>query len=111
MKRTLRIVDPCSERWESMRGEASRRLCDACHKQVQELTSLTASEGERRLASAPPGGLCVLVDHDDDGAIHFRPGGAGARAVMTLAIGASLVMGGCKPTEDTTEMPAPERVL
>jgi len=93
-----------------MRGEGSLRLCDACHKQVHDLTSLTASEAERLLASAPPGGVCVRVDHEDDGAIHFRPGGAGVRAAMTLAIGASLVVAGCKPAEDTRatrEAPAP----
>jgi hypothetical protein len=109
MKRTLRIADPCSERWESMRGEGSLRLCDACHKQVHDLSRLTVSETERLLASAPPGGICVRVDHTDDGAIRFRPGGAGVRAVMTLAVGASLVVAGCKPAEDTRVTPAPER--
>ena len=106
LTRTLRIADPCSMRWESMAEEGSARHCDSCKKKVHDLSSMTAREAAELLASAAAETLCVSVEHEH-GAIRYKAGAIGPRAVMTIAVGASLIATSCKPAETPSIAPRP----
>jgi hypothetical protein len=94
-----------------MPGSSARRFCDRCGKHVHALADMTALEAEDFIASAPPGGLCVRVEHDEDGAVRFKPAGPdGAaprpRPLLRIAVGASLlVASSCRA--EPTGAPAP----
>lgn len=94
MKRWLHIAEPCRQSWAAMPGDAQRRFCEACGMHVHDLTNLAEAEAERLLARAGRERVCVRVEHDDEGAIRFRPGGA-ARTALRLVGGASLLLAGC----------------
>ena len=100
MVRTLYFADPCVASWESMTGSTARRLCDRCEKQVHSLSDMTPKEAERLLAEAPPGTLCVRVEHDGE-EVRFRGQASGGRPagralpMLRVAMTASLLVAAC----------------
>src|SRR5437879_2139564 len=40
----LEVASPCTMRWEEMSGDARRRHCAACHKNVYDLSRMTRAE-------------------------------------------------------------------
>jgi hypothetical protein len=39
----IKVASPCSEKWESMRGDERRRFCEKCQLHVHDLRSLVMS--------------------------------------------------------------------
>jgi hypothetical protein len=57
---TLRIAQPCSTGWENMTGDDKIRFCDACNKQVFNLSVMTQRQAEAIIA-ATRGNLCARI--------------------------------------------------
>ena len=96
MTRRLRIAEPCSREWEAMAGDARVRHCDACKKEVHDLSALDAEEAERVLARVGSSSLCLRVKHDDEGNVWFRQV-EGRTQRWLLAVGASVGLAACAP--------------
>lgn len=103
--RELPIKNPCSESWERMRGDAVRRYCDKCERDVINLSALTRREAqpilERRAAGER---VCVRYTADAAGRIDFRSEPLIPPALLIrgrrLALGAGLfatALNGCLP--------------
>ncbi|WAS96712.1 hypothetical protein [Nannocystis punicea] len=83
----LRILEPCRENWDTMEPTEVGRRCEACSREVHDLTGLTARQAKRLLTRAGPR-PCVRVRADEDGLAVFRrepPRLAPAAAAMALA--------------------------
>jgi hypothetical protein len=66
---SLKILEPCQERWEQMRGDDQSRHCVRCEKSVTDLSAMTEAEAEATLSAGP---LCVRITRDAKGAIVNR---------------------------------------
>lgn len=62
------INNPCCESWDEMDGDAVRRHCARCDKDVVNLSMLTEREARTMLAECPP---CVRYRFDEAGAVVF----------------------------------------
>jgi hypothetical protein len=71
-RNTLKIAEPCSERWAEMDGDDKRRFCDRCTKHVHNLSAMTRQEA-RALLKASKGGEtpCVTYAFGPDDRIVF----------------------------------------
>jgi hypothetical protein len=47
---TLRVLAPCHEDWETMRGDDRSRHCAVCDQRVTNLSELARSEAEETLS-------------------------------------------------------------
>ncbi len=61
-----RIDKPCTLAWDSMRGDARRRHCADCNKDVHNLSAMTEAQA-RRLLRSTPGELCLRYVTDGVG--------------------------------------------
>jgi hypothetical protein len=86
----LRIASPCSARWEDMGGDHRIRFCDHCHKNVYNLSAMTAAEGTALLA-AKGGQVCARIYQRADGTVLTEDCPVGVarqwRRVKTLVAG------------------------
>lgn len=64
----VRVASPCDVPWSSMKGDDHVRLCDACNKDVFNLSALTREEAER-LIIEKRGKLCINYYQRRDGTI------------------------------------------
>lgn len=55
-----------------MEGNERERFCNACQRNVHNLSDFTRREAERLLRSSP-GGLCARINYDPSGNVLFRP--------------------------------------
>ena len=86
----VRIATPCRAKWEAMTGTARVRFCGACHKNVYNLSDLTADEA-RLLFTRSEGRLCVRFWARKDGTVITRDCPIGVRWRRYKWIAAALV--------------------
>jgi hypothetical protein len=75
---TLRVASPCPEKWENMVGDATRRFCGRCAKNVYDLSAMTREEAERFVLGAV-GPVCVTMRKRSDGTVITGDCPAGVR--------------------------------
>src|SRR4051812_3832533 len=71
-KDRLPIPSPCTQDWDAMAGDAVRRHCAVCDKQVIDLSALPRKQAARVLKVGAARGLCVRYAHDEAGQVQFR---------------------------------------
>jgi hypothetical protein len=91
---TVRIASPCRASWEGMEGDERSRHCEACNKNVYNLSGMTRAEAEA-LVTRAEGRLCVRFYRRADGTMLTQdcPVGVWAmrkRMATTLACAATL---------------------
>lgn len=64
----IKVASPCSEKWESMRGDERRRFCEKCQLHVHDLRSLSETEATELLRGAS-GRVCGRVFQRADGTV------------------------------------------
>jgi len=64
----IQVASPCEANWNAMTGDAWVRHCDACRKQVYDLSEMTRQQAEA-LILAKEGKLCVKFFRRADGTI------------------------------------------
>ncbi|QRN99360.1 hypothetical protein JRI60_10215 [Archangium violaceum] len=85
----VRVASPCSESWEKMEGDESRRFCARCQLNVYNLSTLTIGELEA-LVQRTEGRFCGRVYQRRDGTALTRDCPVGLRwARLKLAAGLS----------------------
>ncbi|RYE87781.1 MAG: hypothetical protein EOO75_14050 [Myxococcales bacterium] len=73
-RRTLPLLDrvqvasPCDAEWAAMTGDAHRRHCSECDKNVYDLSSLTREQAEL-LLEEHEGSLCIRFYRREDGTV------------------------------------------
>ncbi len=55
---SVKVGDPCSQKWEKMRGSDRVRFCDHCSKDVKNLSAITRKEA-MRLVRGSDGNICI----------------------------------------------------
>ena len=114
----IRVVEPCTESWDAMTGDARVRFCSGCRKHVYDLSAITRSEAVK-LVCESAGPLCLRFSRTPDGRVRTleyqvppspRRGWRFWAALSTCA--ASLVAGlngylllGPKPPPPTAALP------
>lgn len=66
------VRSACGQRWDEMQGGARRRFCDACQRDVTNLSALTEKEAGALLGRAGEERVCVRYESDREGRILFR---------------------------------------
>jgi len=62
------VTSPCTQSWEAMTGDASRRFCGECRLHVHNLSAMTSDEAQTLLGNAD-GRLCVRFYRRPDGTV------------------------------------------
>jgi len=92
---SVRIATPCSVSWEGMEGGERVRLCQTCHKNVYNLSSMSRGEAEA-LINEKEGNLCVTFFRRSDGTIMTDDCPVGLRLVRRpfkwLAAGTAMLL-------------------
>jgi hypothetical protein len=113
---SVRIAAPCKASWERMEGDDRVRHCEACKKNVYNLSGMTRSEAEA-LVKGSEGRLCVRFYRRPDGTMLTQNCPVGVMAIRkrmatTLACACTLFlslysyasnMARQKPLEPTTK--------
>jgi hypothetical protein len=94
----LRIRKPCTESWEAMEGDETRRFCGICNKHVHDLGTMTRSEAAELVAG---GRVCVRVR---------RTATVSAAAAATVVFALSMACGPSVGDEETNAPGAAEIV-
>lgn len=93
----IQIASPCSASWNQMTGDDRTRHCDACQKDVYNLSDMTREEAEALILERN-GELCVRYYQRADGTILLADCTVGIRRKRvqrrTAARAAALVAGG-----------------
>ncbi len=115
---SVRVAAPCNADWNAMIGDERVRFCEACEKNVYNLSALTSAQAEALLREKE-GNLCVRLFRRKDGTVlttdcsvgvkkrRVRNAIAGAIAAAGAAAGAATALR-APPLADTAE-PKPER--
>ena len=104
----LKVVEPCSQRWERFSGGPKERYCDSCERTVHNLDALSPS-ALRRLVDDNPEGICGTY-LGAPGSV-FTPGeqtSSPPRVVTTMAVAAAAaasLMVGCGEESASPEQP------
>lgn len=96
---TLPIASPCHESWDAMSGEAERRFCGVCQKDVHNLSAMKHDEAQALLREKAGEHLCVRYTAEADGTLRFRdlvPRASLTRKIVRTAFAASL-LAACTP--------------
>ncbi len=99
---TLPIASPCHESWDAMSGEAERRFCGVCQKDVHNLSAMKHEEAQALLRERAGEHLCVRYTAEADGTLRFRdlvPRASLTRKIVRTAFAASL-LAACTPHGD-----------
>src|SRR5438874_3868723 len=64
----LNIASPCTVAWKSMTGTGQVRFCTQCHKNVYNLSAMTATQAESLLGNGSEA-PCVRFDRRFDGTV------------------------------------------
>jgi outer membrane protein OmpA-like peptidoglycan-associated protein len=108
--RPLRVIGPCRESWDAMRGAGRVRRCEACASDVHDLSRMTEPEALAYVLKRG-GRLCTRAPAADNGEIilaagRARPPGRGA-ALLAATLGAAVAAcGGGSVVAAPTESPA-----
>jgi hypothetical protein len=93
----IRVASPCSASWSQMTGDDRTRHCDACDKDVYNLSGMTREEAEALIVERN-GELCVRYYQRADGTILLADCTVGVRRKRdrrrTATRAAALVAGG-----------------
>ena len=81
--------EPCHEDWDRMHPAGRARLCDACDKQVHDLSQYTPEEADA-LLFGDTGPACVRATILPDGRVATLPGRAGKVLMAAIATPALL---------------------
>ncbi len=101
--RMLPIARPCTGSFAAMRGDDRTRFCDACRKEVHDLSARTEEEARALLAAARGARLCVRFARDARGDVRFRAAATLAAAV-SLAACSSPVAATTPPETPTVDL-------
>jgi hypothetical protein len=69
----LPILEPCAEDWSAMTGDARRRHCSSCAREVLHLSAMTAEEARETLAAHAGEQVCVRYSCDAQDNVVFAP--------------------------------------
>src|SRR5450631_4153461 len=87
------IEKPCEESWAAMAGDARKRHCELCDKQVHDFAAMTSREIAKLVAQSD-GKVCARVTRREDGSLVTLDAGAGGgRLAAQMAVSASLLLG------------------
>jgi len=91
------IAAPCTETWESMKGDARVRHCASCKLNVFNTTELTEKELLALISSANGGRVCGRVFRRADGTVLTKDCPTGVarlrrRVLMAVSLAASFVL-------------------
>ena len=64
----VRVASPCDASWEAMKGDARVRFCEACEKQVYNLSAMPRLDAERLIAEHE-GSVCIRLYRRTDGTV------------------------------------------
>ena len=64
------IQEPCHEDWRQMCGDEKKRFCEACQKNVHNLSEMTKAEANTLLKEESS--LCICYQSNKSGHIRFR---------------------------------------
>ncbi|MEW5737541.1 MAG: hypothetical protein AB1938_01380 [Myxococcota bacterium] len=90
----IRVVSPCSEKWESMSGDERKRFCAKCQLHVHDIASLTERE-VLALFEKETGRVCGRLYRRADGRVMTADcpvGLARARRRLALVLTAATAM-------------------
>lgn len=89
---SVQIAAPCPAKWSEMKGDHRVRHCDACKKNVYNLSAMATEEAEALLA-ATEGERCVRLYRRADGTVLTNncPVGLRRARARTLAVGIAAV--------------------
>jgi hypothetical protein len=104
----LRVLSPCHENYDAMRGGGPTRFCERCEKSVTNLSDLTRTEAERFLLQHAGKSVCVRYRKRRDGEVVFRPA-APVRLAFVAAI--SLAMAACTGYLESEDLDSPDDAL
>ncbi|MCW3097321.1 MAG: hypothetical protein JWL77_2939 [Chthonomonadaceae bacterium] len=93
---SVRVASPCKASWERMEGDDRVRHCEACKKNVYNLSGMTRSEAEALVAGSE-GRLCVRFYRRPDGTMLTQNCPVGVMAIRkrmatTLACACTLFL-------------------
>ncbi len=95
--RALPILAPCPKDFDAMDGDARRRHCAECDKDVHDLSAGTEQEAKAVLAAREPGSkLCIRYAKDVAGNVRFRV------AVAAAAVAAAAAVTACSAADGQT---------
>lgn len=103
----LRVLDPCSEDYDAMRGSGTTRFCDRCSKSVTNLSDMTRAEAQRFLEAHAGERVCVRY-RSRAGQVQFRPS-TPARLAFVAAI--SVALAACTGYVEGDELDSPDDAL
>jgi len=95
----VEITSPCHESWEAMNGDAERRFCGVCQKDVHNLSAMRHDEAEALLRERSGEHLCVRYTAEVDGSLRFRdlvPRASLTRKIVRAAFAATM-LAACSP--------------
>jgi hypothetical protein len=115
------LAKPCDVPWDAMRGGERVRVCDACEREVWNLSAMTAREAEIRLLNAA-GVPCINYRVDGEGALisraelrapprRFGLGAAAFVASTLVAPGAGSLAGSVASAQEAAKAPAAPKPL
>ncbi|HJS52369.1 MAG TPA: hypothetical protein VJ781_10755, partial [Pyrinomonadaceae bacterium] len=92
----IKVKDPCTQDWETMRGNDTVRFCDHCWKNVTDISTMTRKRA-MKVVRKSKGSLCVRYleeprDHSPMFADRLTSLTRRAPSLATGAMGASLVL-------------------
>jgi hypothetical protein len=71
-KRDVFVPTPCHERWETMRGDHTRRFCAGCAQHVYDLSEGSEQQAKALLATSRETSVCVRYRTNSEGTLLFR---------------------------------------
>lgn len=94
----IRIGSPCDKRWEDMVGDDRKRFCEACQKNVYDLSAMAREEAERFLMTHEET-PCVRLYRRPDGTVMSADCPEGRRKIrrrlaVLSAVGAGAMAAG-----------------
>lgn len=95
----LEIASPCHESWDAMNGDAARRFCGVCQKDVHNLSAMAHAEAAALLRERSGEHLCVRYSSEADGTLRFRdlvPLASLTRKLVRTAF-AAMLLAACTP--------------
>ena len=98
----LPIASPCHESWDAMHGDAERRFCGVCQKDVHNLSAMGHEDAAALLRARAGEPLCVRYTAEPDGALRFRdlvPRSSLTRKIVRAAFAATM-LAACTPHGD-----------
>src|SRR6187200_1035200 len=96
-RRQLPVLNPCHENWDDMDGDAKRRHCESCDKEVINLSAMSERDAQKVVAVARSQKTCVRYRVGADGMVMFAPNGAPVASpifgLKPIALGLGLLVG------------------